>query len=165
MICRDNRKGGKTMFQRLGRIGMKIAQFMQSRNGFDKLSGFLLILVFVVNGVNSFVRDPRASLVMAIAAYALSGWALFRILSRNRLKRARENAKFGNIMKILGLQNAGTGIRETIKTTALRLQFISTHRFRRCPHCGETLRLSKKRGRRTFPCPKCGQEVKVWIVF
>jgi len=153
------------MLQRLGQIGIKIAQFMQGRNGFDKLSGFLLILGLAVNGVNSFVRAPKPSLALAGTAYALFGWALFRILSKNRLARARENAKFGNIIKIFGLQNAGFKIRKGAEKLAMRLRYIKTHRFRRCPHCGETLRLSKKRGRRAFPCPKCGGEVKVWILF
>ena len=153
------------MFERLGRIGMKIAQFMQGRNGIDKLSILLFVLGLIVNTVNSFILSLKPSLVLGGIAYALFGLALFRVLSKNRLKRMRENVNFLNLVKAFGLQGAGRRIKGWFDRLSLRVKFAGTHRFRRCPHCGETLRLSKKRGRRVFPCPKCGEEVKVWILF
>jgi len=153
------------MFERLGRFGMKIARFMQGRNGIDKLSIFLFVLGLVVNSVNYFIPELKPSLVLGAAAYALFGWALFRALSKNRMKRMRENVRFLNLVKAFGLQNAGRRVRGWFDRLSLRVKYAGSHRFRRCPHCGETLRLSKKRGRRVFPCPKCGEEVRVWIVF
>lgn len=153
------------MQQRFLNILMKVNAFMRGRNGPDTLSLFLLAAVLLVNAANSFVRGLEVSVALYILAAALFGLAVFRTLSKNIDKRREENRGFLVHTRRLRDGRVFRALRERLKNLALRLRFIRTHRFRRCPHCGELLRLKKKRGRRRISCPKCGGSVKIHIVF
>ena len=150
-------------------IALKMTQFLYGRNGFDKLSGFLLISGMIMNGVNSLIRASRTSLTIAAIlsgiSFALFVFATFRILSRNVEKRRMENFKFENLLKLLGISKISSGKSSTVKNLSLRIRYMGTHRFRKCPKCKELLRLKKKKGKREFNCPHCGQKMKVriWI--
>ena len=144
---------------------LKMTQFLSGRNGFDKLSGFLLISSMLINGVNSLVKLWRPSLVTLIIipaiSFALLAFAIFRMLSRNVVKRHMENFKFENLLKLLGVSKIIARMSGGIKNLGLRIRYRKTHRFRTCPNCKEFLRLKKKRGRRGITCPNCRHKFKV----
>lgn len=151
------------MFNRLGNIVSAISRFMAGRNGFDKLSGFLLLLYLITNGMNSFIRGQKPSTVLYVISSAFIILALFRMLSKNTVKRQQENNNFTNFLKAVKFDNPAYKVKEKAKVIKLKSKFSGTHRFRKCPECGELLRLSKKRGKREIICPKCGGRVKFWI--
>lgn len=130
----------------------KLMQFMAGRNGVDPLGYATLALYFAVFAVNSFVH----TIVLTILGYLIVLLTLYRMFSKDVLRRRRENAWF------MGLFNR---VKAFVQRTARRLKDIRTHRYRTCPHCKVTLRLPKKRGKNTVICPRCKQRihVRVWI--
>lgn len=153
------------MFGRLNKLAFQISAFMAGRNGLDKLSVFLLVSALIINGVNSFIRALSPSLALYAVSAALLGLILFRTLSKNIHKRQNENAAFGNFLGAVRFAETFDKARRVQKNIGLRLRYIKTHRFRKCRGCGEMLRLSRKRGKREFPCPKCGRKIKTRIWF
>ncbi len=151
------------MQSKLREYAMKIAQFMYGRNGFDKLTGFLLILGLIVNVVNSFVRAWQPSAILSAVSFALFALTLFRMLSKNIAARQNENFKFENLLKLLNFYETTNKFKSITKNLNLRIKYSGTHRFRRCPNCKDFLRLNKKKGKREITCPKCGHKMKVRI--
>lgn len=150
-------------------IMLKVTQFLYGRNGFDKLSGFLMITGMILNGINSLIRVWRPSVtvtaIISAVSFSLLAFAVFRIFSRNVEKRRMENFKFQNLLKLLGVSRIGSEKSGAIKNLNLRIRYMGTHRFRKCPKCKRLLRLKKKRGKREIDCPHCGQKMKIriWI--
>ena len=134
-------KGAKesNMFRR---IGDWLRRFMWGRYGGDKLNVFLTVAALVVclaGGIVSRLGVVGAliGLVLDILTYALLFFALFRMLSRNLDARRREYNRFMNL------------------TAALRDR---KNRYFRCPHCKQTVRVPKGRGKICIKCPKCGEK-------
>ena len=129
----------------------KLYNFMCGRYGLDKLTGFLILLNLLLNGIGSFMRNRIAYYIFYVLALAVFVFAVFRVLSKNIEKRRREGEWFDNLL---------------VRTNyTLRFKYFKTHRFRVCPNCGENLRLSKKRGKRNITCPICGNKFSIHILF
>lgn len=136
---------------------MKLRSFMSGRNGIDKLSYGLLLVYCLVAAVKIFFRNmPVVWTIISIVQYLLLAYIIFRIMSRNIQKRYNENCAFERFL------NAW---KPYFNHLILRVQFIKTHRFRTCKHCGEFLRLKKGRGTRKIVCPKCHNNLKFNIIF
>ena len=130
----------------------RLQQFMQGRYGPDSmLLGLAVVYVFIAF-INLFVHSRNLYFV----GLALFFYGIFRFLSRNISKRSAENMKY---------QNLTAGIRRTFSNITSRIQQNKTFCFKRCPNCGKTLRLPRKRGRHTTCCPvcKCNFSVHVWM--
>ena len=131
------------MFQR---FRDSFRRFMYGRYGSDQLNIVLLavsvLLSFVSSLLSVFLRGSRVyALVLwplfLVLTYGLLGFALFRMLSRNIYRRQRENQRWKN----------------------LRLRFTDrSHRYFRCPHCKQTMRVPRNRGKINIRCPKCGEK-------
>ena len=63
---------------------------MCGRYGLDKLTGFLILLNLLLNGIGSFMRNRIAYYIFYVLALAVFVFAVFRVLSRNIEKRRRE---------------------------------------------------------------------------
>ena len=128
----------------------KLYNFMYGRYGFDKLTGFLILLNLLLNGIGSFMRNRIAYYIFYFAALAIFCFAVFRVLSKNIEKRRREGDWFD---RMLVRTNYTDNVRKMKRW------------FRVCPNCKENLRLSKKRGKRNVTCPICGNKFTVHILF
>ncbi len=115
-------------------------RFMVGRYGPDQLSVALCILSFVLSVISN-VTDLSA--ITALSAVAL-GIAVYRILSRDVLRRRSENQLF------LAKWNP----------IAARFRDRKTHKYFKCPNCGQQLRVPKNKGSMTITCPKCGTSFK-----
>ncbi len=120
----------------------RIARFMYGRCGYDALSKFLMIVCLVLVIANLFLELwPIALIETALLVYTV-----FRIMSKNLVKRGSENAKFLAIKrKIDGKIALGKNKRRDRKT----------HVYKKCPSCKNTLRLPKVKGKHTVNCPCC----------
>lgn len=136
------------------RLGQKLYNFMLGRNGPDNLFRFCVWASFAVAVVAIFVRNFWASSALSLIYYALLGYAIFRVLSRNVYKRRAENAKY------LGVRNKFLSFFKRKKT---QFRDRKTHVYKKCPHCKATLRLPKKKGRHTVACPKCRKSFETKI--
>ena len=143
----------------------KLYNFMYGRYGLDKLTGFLILLNLLLNGIGSFMRNRIAYYIFYVLALAVFGFAVFRVLSKNIEKRRREGKWFDNLLVRTNYTEHFRKMKRWFKRQGLRFKYFKTHRFRVCPNCGENLRLSKKRGKRNITCPICGIKFTIHILF
>lgn len=116
---------------------------MCGRYGLDKLTGFLILLNLLLNGIGSFMRNRIAYYIFYVLALAVFVFAVFRVLSKNIEKRRREGEWFDNLLVRTNYTESFRKMRRWFKRQGLRFKYFKTHRFRVCPNCGENLRLSK----------------------
>ena len=136
----------------MGRFREKMMRFMYGRYGMDTLYLALITLCMILAGVNMFVHSGVISLLMSAVLF----YALFRVMSRNTAKRAKENAAWLKMWR---------PIQAWFKRVWTRLRDIRVRRYRRCPQCRATLRLPIKRGKHAVDCPRCRCAFTVHIWF
>ena len=121
-----------------------LRKFMEGRYGGDQLTVGLLILAILMTLLGQLLRLP----IIDILGYLPLVWALFRMLSRNKLQRSKENYKF--MMVLSPVYSRYRVIRDRLRD--------KEHRYYRCPKCGASLRVPKGKGRIAITCPKCKTE-------
>lgn len=121
--------------------------FMTGRHGADQLSLALLICGIVLSLISSLTRI-MVFYYLGLAAYI---WAIFRMFSRNNVKRSAENQKYLNLSR-----NAKSETRQFFA----RLKNMKKYRYFRCPECKARLRLPRKVGEVTVTCGKCRHQFK-----
>ena len=119
------------------RIGAGLRHFMTGRYGPDKLSTYLLWASVILMLVSMFLPSAGLKLLFMVIYYALWGWSIFRMLSRNTYKRYEENRKF-----LLFL--------DKIKDRQ--------HRYFNCPKCRQSVRVPRGKGKISITCPKCKEK-------
>ena len=117
-------------------------RFMSGRYGFDQLNGFLCILSLILVVLGAWLSG-----FLYWVGLALLLWCYFRIFSRNIQKRYAEN------MKYLSLQNQA---KDWLARQKLRFDQRKVYRYFKCPHCRQSIRVPRGRGRISITCPKCG---------
>ena len=100
--------------------------------GVDQLSVAILIVDLVLCTVGIFTRVSWISLL----SYIPMGIVLFRMLSRNKYQRNRENRRFLQIL-------------DRIKDRR--------NRYFRCPKCRQMVRVPRWKGKVAITCPRCGE--------
>ncbi len=128
----------------------KLRLFMSGRNGFDHLCfiSFLVYTSLVV--VNIFTR----SFIIYIVELAILGYIVFRVLSRNVMRRHKENMFVMNTIRRIGT----FFVRQKNK-----IRDIKTHRYIKCKNCKAFLRVKRKKGKHNVRCPKCSKVFEVNI--
>lgn len=121
-----------------------LRNFMAGRYGADHLNLALLAAAVLLSVILGFIPVPFLTLL----AYIPLVWGIYRMLSRNLLKRSAENQKF------LAFWNRFKGWYQKKKN---RLNDQKYYKFYHCPGCRQTLRLPKGRGKIRITCPKCGK--------
>ena len=116
------------MFQRL-RDGL--ARFMYGRYGTDKLNMALL----VVGVVLTLLGNITNLYALGVLAYIPLIAVIYRMFSRNIVRRQKENQHFNQIFTRLKDRNS---------------------RYFSCPRCHQTVRVPRGRGKINIHCPKCG---------
>ena len=121
--------------------------FMRGRYGGDKLSLVLLIAGIVFSMVTSFT-GITIFYYLGLVFYFI---ALFRMFSRNIVRRSAENQKF------LGVCNK---VFTAVRQFFVRLKNSRKYKYFRCPQCGVRLRLPRKVGEVTVTCSKCKNQFR-----
>ena len=130
----------------------KFRQFMQGRYGIDSLGRALAVVYLVLAVINMFFVSGWLYF-LGLAIFAV---LVFRVLSRNTTKRYDENLKFQKF------SNSFSGFFRKVNSRANQNKIYC---FKRCPNCGKTLRLPRKRGKHGTRCPVCGCNFKVRVWF
>lgn len=117
---------------------------MLTRSGFDPYTIFLLALFFILR---SIVR-MTGFLPLAIPAYLILAYALFRFFSSNQVKRQMENARFLSLFQAF------------MRWLRFRRTVIADkeHRYFKCPNCGQPLRVPRGKGKIQVACRSCGAQ-------
>ncbi len=119
-----------------------IQRFMYGRYGSDQLGYFLLAVYLVFVLLAGLTDVALLNLVGEVAVV----YALFRMLSRNVVRRREENAKF--------LRKADPAIKWFRLQKTMRKD--KDHRYFKCPSCAQYLRVPKGKGKITVTCRSCG---------
>ena len=117
------------------------------RYGIDQLTQALMIAGCAVVLVNFFVHSG----ILSTIALLLMGWGIYRCYSRNIAGRARELAKFQEIMV-----KPKAWWRLTNKKWVNR----KTTLYFRCKGCHAVLNVPRGKGKLRVTCPKCGTQVE-----
>lgn len=123
-----------------------LAKIMVGRYGVDQLTNFLLIVSMVLLVISLFFGSSIVGTILWILAIVLLVVGYFRIFSKKTSQRYQQNQKF------LRLRNRFTG---KFRSGKERLKQQKTHRFFKCPECGQTVRVPKGKGKIKITCPKC----------
>ena len=121
----------------------KFYRFMQGRYGMDQLNQFIFYVELIFFIISLFNR----SILITGAFYICLVLVMYRMLSRNYVKRSIENQKF------------------------IHIKSKSTHRFQSiyknikgknnkylvCPQCSQIIRVPRHKGNITVTCPSCRQ--------
>lgn len=142
----------------MGKIKNKFMGFMSGRNGADELYIFLMwvyiVLMLLYAIVSVFVDNIIVGLVFTFVIMSGMIYLIFRLMSRNLVKRRRENQKFLAIKKKIS-------DKKKLKKNMRRDR--KTHVYKKCPDCKAWLRLPKKKGEHTVKCPACSRTFDIKI--
>ena len=122
----------------------KFSRFMYGRYGTDSLNRFLTVLWLFTAVFNTFLH----SFLLHIFEFVLCFFVFFRMLSRNFVKRRKENATYYRI---------SSKVKGAFRHFAVRIRERNTTRFFSCPYCKAPIRMPKKIGKFNIRCGKCGQ--------
>ena len=126
-------------------IRANFARFMSGRYGADTLGQHMIFGALAMTIIGSLTGLSFLSLM----ADALIVLALFRMLSKNRYKRAQENQDY--LAKTLkARQNASEWMN--------RMKNRKKYRYFSCPKCKMRLRVPRGVGNVTTTCKGCGEK-------
>ena len=131
----------------------KLRQFLYGRYityGNDLLSKVLIFTCLGLAILNLFLRI----VFIQIIEYALIIFFIYRLFSKNIVKRQSENAK------LLKFFHKLKGKKEFAKR---KYSEKETHIYKTCPHCSVTLRLKRIKGEHNVICPRCKNSFKVTV--
>lgn len=126
----------------------KIARFFYGRYGMDKFGYFIVIISLVLSLASSLLGGVSNILSYAlwVLSYVLLAYEIFRMLSKNRMARYKENQAY------LGIWNS---TKKFFKLNFSKIRDARTHRYFACPNCKNSLRVPKGHGEITITCPVC----------
>ncbi|MGM9876010.1 MAG: hypothetical protein ACI310_02145 [Bacilli bacterium] len=126
----------------------KLRTFMIGRYGIDELYKVLSIVYFILILVNIFIRSK----IITILEILLIIIIFYRFLSKNIKQRRKENDLY------LKIKNKVVSVFNYNKK---KYKDRNTHMYKKCPNCGQKIRLPLKKGRHTVKCPKCNYKFEV----
>lgn len=129
----------------LDQIRAKLSRFMSGRYGIDQLGHEMVLGALVLTVIGAIFRVS----LLTLLADALLLLALFRIFSKDRLRRAQENQSY--LAKTLKLRQ---GASEWLN----RMRNRKKYRYFSCPKCRMRLRVPRGVGNVTITCKGCGEK-------
>ncbi|MGM9935312.1 MAG: hypothetical protein ACI32Y_09340 [Clostridium sp.] len=126
-----------------------LRKFMYGRYGVDELSTVLVVLSLILVVLSGIL--PRSLRVLSLIAYIPMIIYIYRTFSKNIFKRQQEYYKY------LSFKNSSLSKLRKYKE---RIQGSRTHKYFKCPNCGQELRVPKGNGKITITCPKCKTSFK-----
>ena len=123
------------------KLKQKLIEFMRGRYGSDELNRALIILWMILAVINMFVTSKIIYLITLVIAV----FAFYRMLSRNVIKRRRENERFCGFFRL----------------RKNKFRDRKTHVYRKCPNCRAVLRLPRAKGKHHVVCPRCKHRFEV----
>jgi hypothetical protein len=120
-------------------------RFMYGRYGVDRFSQALIYMTLAVSIIATFSRYRMIFLV----SYALLAYAIFRMISKNISKRSQENMIYCRLMG---------SIKKSLNQIKLSLIGTKTHKYYKCKHCRQMIRVPRGKGKICITCPKCRAE-------
>ena len=116
----------------------------------DDLNKFLLIIDIILIIVSFFIK----TFILDLIKFIILGIVIFRLVSKNKQQRAKENKIYQKIIKTI--TKPFTNIIRNFKDR-------KTHVYKKCSKCKTTLKLPlpKTRGINHAKCPECSNRVTI----
>ena len=128
----------------LDKLRASMARFMSGRYGADQLSMAMVITALVVSILGTFTGARAVAMVLSDALLIA---AFFRMLSKDRYRRAHENEVY-----LSKTEGARRGFTEWLN----RVKNGKKYRYFTCPKCKHRLRVPRGVGSVTVTCKNCG---------
>lgn len=126
----------------------KLQRYLEGRYGPDELYKFLLIICLIIIIINIFVD----SIILQILELTIFALAVYRFLSKKKYQRSKENKKYLDIKD---------KIASFFDYQKKKYKDRNTHMYKKCPKCGQKIRLPLKKGKHTVKCPSCKEKFEV----
>ncbi|MFA9381114.1 MAG: hypothetical protein ACERKO_08640 [Acetanaerobacterium sp.] len=126
----------------LSQMRDRLQRWMYGRNGADQLSRDLNIIALALMVLDFVLRTQIIYWVGLLFFFV----ALFRMLSRNLIKRSAENMKYYNLK---------SAVKNWVGTKRKHFASRKYYRYYTCTTCGQRLRVPKGKGKIEISCPKC----------
>ncbi len=123
----------------------RFRNFMYGRYGFDQFTRALIICALVLSILMNLTRVSWLILI----AYLPFIYALYRVFSKNIQRRTQENTMY---MRLTG------NLRNRLIHLKLYLVGTKTHKYYKCSHCKQMIRVPRDKGKISITCPKCRHE-------
>lgn len=119
----------------------------------DELNRFLIIIDLILIIVSLFIKSFPLDLLKFLFLFLV----IFRLTSKNKVQRSKENKTYLKIVKTL--TKPFTNIIRNFKDR-------KTHVYKKCHKCKTTLKLPlpKTRGINHAKCPECGNRVTLFTL-
>ena len=127
----------------LHRISCAMSRFMYGRYGNDELNQFLILIWFSGAILNLFINSVFLYLLGVVFCFLV----LYRMFSKNLLKRQKENRRWCNFL---------VKQKRSFRHFFVRIRDRRIARFFKCPRCKAPIRMPKKVGKFNVRCNKCG---------
>lgn len=124
-------------------LEQKLANWMRGRNGSDELGNSVIALALLLLIINIFAGIPALSLI----ALALTGYACWRMSSKNIAARRAENRAY-----LVAIGPAAYWVSNPKET----FEEFRNYKHLTCPSCGKTMRVPRGKGNLRVTCPSCG---------
>lgn len=118
-------------------------KFRYGRNGADAYCRFLLIVGIILDLISIF-----GGMFFLILADIIFIYALFRMFSKNLVKRSIENQSY--LVVVNWIRHMYKAFISNIKD--------KEHKYYVCPQCHQIVRVPRGHGKIDITCPTCGKE-------
>src|SRR5690554_6205892 len=127
------------------KVQREFQKFMYGRYGVDQLTVLILVVSLVITVLAGILKLPGLQILYYVGVIV----SLYRILSRDLVKRRKENHVF--------LQKT-RGITSWSRTQKKMVGEKKTHRHFKCPNCKQRLRVPRGKGNVKITCTRCGEQ-------
>lgn len=125
------------------KLNQSFSRFMYGRYGNDSFNQFLIIVWLIEAFLNMFLN----SLILYLLGFVLCVVVFYRMLSKNIVKRQKENADWYRLSQKW---------KGSFRRLTVRFRDRKTTRFFRCPYCKAPIRMPKRIGKFNIRCRQCG---------
>ena len=124
-------------------------RFMYGRNGADPLNWAVMVALMVLLVLSHAIRIPLVMAVTQVLYWLLAVLFFFRTFSKNIYRRREENMRYCTILR---------HVKDWFRLRKKMAAEAGTHKYLRCPRCGQRLRVPRGKGQISVRCAKCGEE-------
>jgi hypothetical protein len=123
------------------------------KNLIDALNRFLIVILLILIIITIFIR----LFILDLLKFIILGIILFRLFSKNKIQREKENKQFLKIVNILT---------KPFTTIKRNLKDRKNHVYKKCSKCKTILKLPlpNKRGINHAKCPNCQKRITLFTL-
>lgn len=127
------------------KLRYKFQRFMIGRYGVDKFGVHLMWLCVALNFLSLFMGKKGTYVLLLNDVLVI--YEIYRILSKNYVKRSIENTKYLDFL---------TRVKRSWKVMKNNMTDKQYHYYL-CPDCAQIVRVPRGRGKIEIHCPNCGR--------